>query len=523
VNRVLEISKRFGRWALLPADRTDALAVVALGLLWLAWVAWQLPLMEGRDYGRYLTAFYDLTMAHPPQPTTMMYRGFLTSMCMGLFHELGGRIVFEVAWAAGLLAVWGGAFYLGSRFCRLGGWLALFFLAWDAPFWSLFRSVASEPFWIVGLLFWYGILRRAFRHPGWKAALVFGLATALLPLIRPSGQPFVLGCFLLLGAPGSVRANLRRSFLAFVVAIGMLGLYAGYNQIRYRDFTVARGSQATLPFQRLMVTDGLIHPDNGPVSREVAGMVRKRLLGASPYLEYGIDEETFFSGGGTRQYWDLLYVADAEYGWASDYRKLKEMALEAVAAHPWAYLQAVGNSLALHFEVMDRPLGWTRIQTEQRKALLEKLREDWRAKGLEIPDENELAPRSASHWVKSRPEGYQMSKRPDWAKEGIRKAHEVFPSSRQESRQIKVWKAASTRLWVPIFFWILAGLLLVPASWGKERGEAWPLLGLLVLSLLVLGVSTLAIGHVEKYRIIFDPVLIGCGAAGVGWLAARKR
>jgi hypothetical protein len=32
----------------------------------------------------------------------------------------------------------------------------------------------------------------------------------------------------------------------------------------------------------------------------------------------------------------------------------------------------------------------------------------------------------------------------------------------------------------------------------------------------------MAIGYVEKYRIVFDPVLLGWGAAGLGFLARRR-
>jgi hypothetical protein len=504
-----------------PGEKEWA-AVLFLGLLWAAWIAWQLPLVEGRDYGRYITAFYDLGMHSPAQPVTMMYRGFLTSLLIGLFHEAGGAWVFEAAAAAGLLFVWNAVFSMASRFGRAAGWLALAFLAADVPFWSLFRSVASEPFWIVGLLGWYLALRAAFVSPRWWPAVVLGLATAALPLIRPSGQPMLAGCLLLLGASGGWRRNAPRALLALGVAAAPLLLYAGYNAWRYQDFTIARGSKATLPFMRLMVTDGLVHPENGPASQTVDAMVRQRLLPVSPYAEYGLDSEAFFAGGGTRPYWDLLYAADAEYGWDDDYAILKQMAVEAVRTHPVEYLEAVASSLAIQFELTEQPFGWARTAEERQRQLRERLRAGWEAKGLEIPDEGELIPRSAMHWVKSRPPGYQVSKRSDWASAGIKRAHEVFPEKRKETPAFKRWEALGKRVWIPVFFWVAAGTLLLAAFRGEAWREAGPLLGVGALSLLVLLASVMAIGYVEKYRIVFDPVLLGWGAAGLGFLARRR-
>ena len=73
-----------------------------------------------------------------------------------------------------------------------------------------------------------------------------------------------------------------------------------HNGLRYDDYTLARGANATVPFYRVFVTDKLVAASNGPASRELAQAVQHDLLPKQPYRAYRITLHDFFSKASSR-------------------------------------------------------------------------------------------------------------------------------------------------------------------------------------------------------------------------------
>ena len=150
--------------------------------------------------------------------------------------------------------------------------------------------------------------------------------------------------------PLALRATWRARFawgVAFVVpAVVLIGGWAIHNGIRYDNYTIARGGNATVPFFRAFVTDKIVRPSNGPASRELAAAVQRDLLTKEPYRSYGITLDEFFSEASPRMQVDLLALSDRLKGWHSNYRWLRDVGVEGVDAHPARYARGVLGSVS---------------------------------------------------------------------------------------------------------------------------------------------------------------------------------
>ena len=134
---------------------------------------------------------------------------------------------------------------------------------------------------------------------------------------------------------------------AFVLpAFLLLGGWALHNGLRYDNYTVARGGNATVPFFRTFVTDKIVRPSNGPASRELAQVVKRELLPKEPYRSYRITLDDFFSKASPRMQVDLLALSDRHKGWHSNYKWLREVGIEAVRTHPLRYARGVAGSVS---------------------------------------------------------------------------------------------------------------------------------------------------------------------------------
>jgi hypothetical protein len=130
-----------------------------------------------------------------------------------------------------------------------------------------------------------------------------------------------------------------------------------HNGVRFDDYTVARGGNSRLPFERVYLTDRIVRPDNGSASRRLAAAARRDLLPVEPYRSYGITLQELFADPSPRMKDDLGWLANRLDGWHSDERLLREAGVEAVLTHPGTYAGGVATTVLnqLHRSVF-RPL-----------------------------------------------------------------------------------------------------------------------------------------------------------------------
>ncbi len=325
-----------------------ALFVAALGVYALEALAWPVALTFGRDSHEYVVYYLDFLHSTPLFPQVMLTRTPIASLVLGALLDGGGPRLAEVglgvAFAGSVVAYSAAALQFG-RVCAVLTALAL--LAWP-PYGSLFHQIDSDGLFAFGFALWTLWVVRSARRPSAARFAVSGLAVAALVLTRPSSQLFLLFAVfpLVLSAPWRTRLRWSGAFLA--AAVLPIVLWAGVNDIRYDDFTLSRLGWANIPFFRVLAVDRLVRPENGPASRELARAIQADLLDRQPYRAYHIDLERFLDRPPWTAWWDLVALSDRTWGWSTDGRKLFDVALEAVRAHPGAYALGVAKTLR-HF------------------------------------------------------------------------------------------------------------------------------------------------------------------------------
>ena len=319
-----------------------AVFLVALAAWWLE--ALVIPLGPGRDLGTYLGAYVQLFQAHPIDLGYVLGRTPISSLVVGGLLQFAGGALAEAAASllfAGSIVAW---FLAARRFSSRAALLTAVALLLYPGYAILFHELSSDAVFAAAFAGWALLVVRLLLAPTpWRFAFV-GAGVGILVLIRPGNQVlFVLALLpLVLQAPWRARLVSAGAFL--VPAVGLVAGWAVHNGIRYDNYTVARGGNATVPFYRAFVTDKIVRPSNGPASRELAGAVQRDLLPEEPYRSYRISLDDFFSEASPRMQVDLLALSDHLKGWHSNYRWLRDVGVEAVRTHPARYTRGVASA-----------------------------------------------------------------------------------------------------------------------------------------------------------------------------------
>jgi 4-amino-4-deoxy-L-arabinose transferase-like glycosyltransferase len=315
-------------------------AALVYGIQAIAW-----PVAGGRDWSSWLLYYLQMFHGDPVYPKNMLTRAPVPGLFYGPLLQVGGTTLVEVllgfAWIAAILVM----YRIGSYWGRRAGIAAALLLLVYTPYGALFHQVSSDPPFAFLFLLWIWLLCDTWVRPTVVKFALSGAFVALLVLTRPAEQIFVifaLAPILMRGRAWAERLRYAAAFLA--ASIVLLVAIAGYNDARYGEFVITRGSNAVFPFYRLWV-DGLIKPSNGPSTRKLADAVERDLLTKRPYSAYGITKKKFFKAASDRMYVDLTVLVDQKWGWASNYAIMRDAGLEGVQAHPGGYAKAVGWTL----------------------------------------------------------------------------------------------------------------------------------------------------------------------------------
>ncbi|MGZ4398866.1 MAG: hypothetical protein ACXVZ1_10690 [Gaiellaceae bacterium] len=506
------------------------LSLVVYAVESLAW-----PTSGGRDFSSYVDYYAKMWQLHPPFPETMLNRGPVTPVVVGLPLDLGGGYLLALVMAC-LFAVSVLSWVLVAR--RFGPLPALLMAAGLLLYPSyavIFHAASSDAVFATAFALWSLGFVRVARKPSIKAFALLGLGIAVLTLIRPVNELLVLVAAFALVLPLAWRARLVAG-AAFVVAVALplLG-FAWLNSYRSHDFTVARGGGAVL-FYRAFIVDRIVSPDNGPNSRELARVVRRRLLKEEPYRSYGITLKRFFSSGSVRMERDAYTLSDQVWGWNSDYSKLQAVALEAIRRHPGTFAAGVSRAI---WKELTHPLyllaaqlpatasAQTTAQAPPQQTIV--------VDGRRLPKPTEGEPIPAAHQGVTTPDN---SVREVWT--SPTEHHFVFSNRREQQRgekinaedgrlvsQLPPWSGSSTfalflnrvsHVFPPAGFWLLVGV--VATAWRRPRGGT-PVVALVLIGLFVIVVSALGNPPVIEYAIPFVPAFALLALYGL--LAPRRR
>ncbi|HEX5029650.1 MAG TPA: glycosyltransferase family 39 protein, partial [Gaiellaceae bacterium] len=353
----LRAEQLLGRATDFLEGRPGPFVVLAVALVvW--WVqALVIPLAPGRDFGTYAGAWVELFQRHPVDLGYVLGRTPLAPIVVGaLLDPLDGRLA-----EAGVSLLYAGsvlAWFLAAR--RFGGGAALatmVVLLLYPSYGILFHQLASDAVFAAAFAAWSYLTVCVVLRPSTLRFALVGLGIGLLVLVRPGNQALVVLALvpLLLVLPW--RARIAGSLALLASAVAVLGIWTVHNGARFGDYTVARGGNSRLPFERVYLTDRIVRPGNGPASRRLADAAERELLTVEPYRSYGIRLDDLFDDPSPRMKDDLGWLANELDGWSSDERLLRQVGIEAVRTHPGVYARGVAKTVLkqLHGPVF-RPL-----------------------------------------------------------------------------------------------------------------------------------------------------------------------
>jgi len=337
---------RLARRASDVAETRRGVGIVFAASLAVWWVqALVIPLGAGRDLATYLGAYVQLFQSHAIDLGYVLGRTPIAAVVVGGLLDLFGGALAEpamsVLYAASIVAWFLAARTFGGKAALLTAVVLLLYPGYGI----LFHELSSDAVFAAAFAGWALVLVRVLRAPSVKGFALLGAGVGVLTLVRPGNQTLLLFALLPLLMHLAWRTRLV-SIAAFVVpAVVLIGGWAIHNGLRYDNYTVARGGNATVPFFRAFVTDKIVRPSNGPASRELANAVRRDLLPKEPYRSYKISLDDFFREASPRMQVDLLTLSDRIKGWHTNYRWLRDVGVEAVRKHPATYSAGVARSV----------------------------------------------------------------------------------------------------------------------------------------------------------------------------------
>lgn len=506
------------------------LAVVALAFYALQSSA--LPVVPGRDFGTYLRFYVQMFEWGSPLPMTMLFRTPVAPLLLGGSLDLVGGYGTQALMAAlyaGSIVCWARVALVFGRRAALVTAIALLLYP---GYGILFHMLSSDSVCAFAFAVWALVLTRALLGPTVFRFALLGLATAGLALTRPGYQ--VLAVFalapLFLSIPWRARVVAAASCAGVVVVL--LGAWTVNNGLRYDDYALARGGGAFFPFYRAFTTDRVVSPENGPASRELADAVRTELLPEEPYRSYGITLERFFENGGPREFEDVVGLTDRVWGWDTDYSKMRDVAVEAVRAHPWPYVRGVGATVLdelwspLHIAL---PRATPPPATSEPGAPATGGGAGAPSQGLPPPSEGEQIPAARLGFFSTTPDGSVTEEWTSATDHGL-----VFSDPDAARRFAAIDTAAgeldalvppypgsawltlqfsrSSKLFPPPIVWLVVGLI----GWAWRRPARGALAAALAgAALLVVSFQALAVYSIIEFAVPVAPALIVLGAAGL--------
>ncbi|MDX6387855.1 MAG: hypothetical protein QOD85_1657 [Gaiellaceae bacterium] len=342
-----EVSSRLVRRAVAVAETRRGVGIVFAAALLFWWLeALIIPLGPGRDFGTYLGGYLQLFHGHPIDLGYLLGRTPIATVVVGGLLDLwGGALaepVMSLLYAASIVAWFLAARTFGAR----AALLTVAVLVAYPGYGILFHELSSDSVVAAAFAGWALLTVRVMTAPSARGFALVGAGVGVLALIRPANQILlVLALLPLLAMRGSWRPRVLGALAFIVPAVALIGAWTLHNGLRYDNYTLARGGNATVPFYRAFVTDKIVEPSNGPASRELARAVQRDLLTKEPYRSYGIDLNRFFSEASSRMQEDLVALSDRTKGWKSNDRWLRDVGVEAVRTHPGTYARGVTKTL----------------------------------------------------------------------------------------------------------------------------------------------------------------------------------
>lgn len=480
-------------------------------VFWIQSIAW--PLGPGRDALGYLAYYFDFGKSHPFDEFFMLLRtplpSFVFTPLLLKFGSLFVEFLLSLTFATGLLL----CFKVGLLWSRKVATLFWLLLLVQFGYGSLYHVVSSDSLnsFFVAVFFF-------FIFWGTKNKKIYfyflsGIVAGLLFLIRPSNQLlifFFLVPFLVKNSSFKSRAMCSGVFLAGILPI--LFSWAAWNYKMTGVFTLSRTTYLLNPIWRVWIADQTISPDNGPQSKKLAQAIDERLKPKEGSRAYMASPNYNIKIG------ELGKLVDDAWGKDSNYKIVKDVAVEAIVANPQKYilgvLQIYLQTLALNYKHPVPLKGGAFVHTHKGRVAYV---------GDDQKDHFDLLGDVDLSKVKNSPlyEESLQKNNPTLAK-----AFQIQKTMLPERSGNIAWGKWMNRLaqvYPPCLFWIFC--FFVGLLFKSKLGNYELILGFFVLfslAHLLVGCLTIHVA-VYQYRLYFEPVFILAGLTGILNIAAGRK
>lgn len=483
-------------------------------------------LHPGRDMSTYWSYYREFFKVEPGSKTLMLFRTPFTPLFFGLLFDFFGTVGVQVVLSVLYVVCLATVYLIGARLSVWVGFLALVLLGLDIQYFYFFFGVGSEGPQSFLIVLWIAYAFFTFQKADFRYWVLHALLVWLLILNRPGNQVMILCAFFpLLNIKMLWQRRLLLS-LTFLISYGACHVvYSSYNYVRFNAFQVSTMGNALMPFYRVYLQDGFVHPENGPRSEELAQLVETKILSQDLMQRYQIDREMFFNMPTQRMYNHILQSVADEYGWEHQWLILRQVSMEAIAKYPLEFFLTYIDHLRDVFFVRGdgrydiSPYNKSRPDFNAFRSERCKL---YRQLDLPIPTENDLlpAPDSGNPAVSSVPyrdQTYLKAKKDPvtW----------TFPDRHCSYHWGDIFDMYGVK--IPFaFLFIIIGLFGSGVSLLKKR-TCSNLIMLCIFGISFLNLSVTLMGSVQlPFRFPFDPVfiLLGCfGFHGILSLFLKKK
>lgn len=325
-------------WQLCWPDLRWILPLSTLLFLFLWW-GWGTDFSS--DGSSYLKYYLQLNDAKPVYYSLQVYLTPLAGLFYGGLLDVGGLPLLKLAQFIQALTAAAAMYWSARPWGREMAWLVVVFWWLQLDNQTHLHLVGNDSVVTWTMTLWLLSFRLAVQYQRPTMWFGMGLLTAATALGRPAYLMLITSLvILLLGWRQWYRAAVNVMAAGLAIAL-LLVPYVIYNGLRYDVYSLSRGSNfvwfSAVYSHSSVKPLSLIDPANGPASQEFSQIIEAHLL-TTPTYE-GITLEQFLTTPSNRTWDDSLSVVDRVKGWDTHYALLREVALEAVRAHPMKFFQ----------------------------------------------------------------------------------------------------------------------------------------------------------------------------------------
>ena len=498
------------------------ITVAALAAYAVQAIAW--PFSIGRDGGSFVQHYFDLFERDPVLPMVATYRMPLTSLWYGGMLQFPGARVLEVVQGIGFVIAIACCYRVALPWGRRIAGVTTAAVILDPLYGALYHRVDSDGVFAFVLILWAAFAISTARSKATSVWIGHAAWIALLIMARPASQLYGLFALMpLLLRDRPLRVRVAQSIACASTLALVLLSYSALNEVRYGFFGINRLTYAAQPFMRVLTTDRLVDPKNGPASRELAQAIQEQLLPYEPYRSINMPVEKWLRSESIRLYQDTVTVADRTWGWDSKYRRLLDVSLESIRANPGAFLLGTTQTFLHSLFVKHRVVTPIRHDVSSLSSA---------SAGSEAAVDVDILPYPLQDMWSSTPDRRYEPSNPNYAA-AVRRFAEQQARVDALSAQLPVRSGIQPLsdllnriglLFTPMIVMVAMAILGIPFMGLTAAPEERLLIAVFSLSLLIL-FATFAgqVPAIIQYRLPLDPILIVAGVLGAGAIRRGRR